>query len=362
MLRSLSAILVVLSVIAQSVSAVAQPSRSPDLVPISTLPTGTSSLAPVLHDVLPTVVSVAVVGRKPSDNPLLADPFFRRLFPQQKSPEQQTFQAAGSGVIVDAARGYVLTNSHVVENADRIVTTLKDGRHFEAKLVGRDPDTDLALIQIKGDGFVAARLGNSDTIEVGDFVVAIGNPFGLGQTVTSGIVSAVGRTGLGIEGYEDFIQTDAAINPGNSGGALVNLKGELIGVNTAILAPAQGNIGINFAIPINMARSVMEQLVQYGEVRHGQLGITVKDRADHVDSGYGVSEGAVVVDVTAGSAADKAGIKAGDIILKVNGSVIRDAGHLRNRIGLLAVGQAAQIEIDRNGQRLTLTATVGPRA
>ncbi len=331
------------------------------VTPVGTLPTGTLTLAPLLRNVVPAVVSIAVTGRAPAENPLLSDPFFRRFFsPREKQPEQ-VIHATGSGVIVDAQRGYVLTNAHVVENAQRIVATLRDGRHFEAKLVGRDPETDLALVKISGSGLVALPLGDSDAVEVGDFVVAIGNPFGLGQTVTSGIVSAVGRSGLGIEGYEDFIQTDAAINPGNSGGALINLKGELIGINTAIVAPSEGNVGIGFAIPINMARNVIDQLEQSGEVRRGQLGVALRDRADRGDPSYGLLQGAIVAEVTPGSSAANAGLRAGDVIVKLNGVPIRDAQHLRNRIGLMRVGQPVEFEIDRNGQAQTITATIGPR-
>src|SRR5829696_121389 len=217
------------------------------------------SLAPMLARITPGVVNIAVRGKVREQNPLLQDPFFRRFFdlPQNQRPQERETQATGSGVIVDAANGYVLTNGHVVENATRIEVTTKDNRRYTAKLIGRDADTDVAVLQIPTSGLVAVPMGDSDRLQVGDFVLAIGNPFGLGQTVTSGIVSALGRSGLGIEGYEDFIQTDASINPGNSGGPLVNLNGECVGINTAILAPGGGNIGIGFAVPVNMARRVM---------------------------------------------------------------------------------------------------------
>ncbi|MGH7094964.1 MAG: trypsin-like peptidase domain-containing protein, partial [Stellaceae bacterium] len=240
---------------------------------------GVATIAPMLRQVTPGVVNIAVKGRVREANPLAQDPFFRRFFnmaPGQQMQERET-QAAGSGVIVDAARGYVLTNAHVVANETRIEVTTKDNRRFTAQLIGRDPETDIAVLKIPPDHLTAVPMGDSDKAQVGDFVVAIGNPFGLGQTVTSGIISALGRSGLGIEGYEDFIQTDASINPGNSGGPLVNFAGRLIGINTAILAPGGGNIGIGFAVPINMARKVMDQLIRYGTVRRGRIGVTIQD-------------------------------------------------------------------------------------
>src|ERR1700730_4205175 len=213
------------------------------------------TLAPVVSRITPGVVGISVRGRVREDNPLLQDPMFRRFFNLQQPVERET-QATGSGVIVDAAQGYVMTNAHVVENANSIEVTTKDNRHLKAKLIGRDPDTDIALLQISGSSLTAVPIGDSDRLQVGDFVLAIGNPFGLGQTVTSGIISALGRS-PGIEGYEDFIQTDASINPGNSGGPLVDLQGRIVGINTAIVAPSGGNVGIGFAVPINMARQVM---------------------------------------------------------------------------------------------------------
>ena len=329
----------------------------------SALPAQTASLAPVLREVLPAVVSI-IVFKSAGQNPLASDPSFRHFFPPPPSGQHRDVidQAEGSGIVVNAERGRVLTNAHLVDGAQRIIVTLRDSRHFEAKVVGRDRDTDLALLKIAAPELVAMPFGDSDAVEVGDFVVAIGNSFGLGQTVTSGIVSAIGRSGLGIEGYEDFIQTDAAINPGNSGGALIDLKGDLIGIDTAIVAPAQGSVGIGFAIPVNMARVVMDQLEQYGDMRRGQLGITVKDRADRSALNSAASAGAVISKVTPGSPAAAAGLKPDDIIVKFDDVPVRDAQQFRNRIGLTRVGQQVELEIDRNGQTRKMVATIGPRA
>src|SRR6202140_2330905 len=277
------------------------------------------SLAPMLARVTPGVVNIAVKGRVKEENPLLQDPFFRRFFnlPQRSQPEERETQATGSGVIVDAANGYVLTNGHVTETATRIEVTTKENRRFTAKLIGTDSDTDVAVLQIPATNLTAVPMGDSDRLQVGDFVLAIGNPFGLGQTVTSGIVSALGRSGLGIEGYEDFIQTDASINPGNSGGPLVNLQGECVGINTAILAPGGGNIGIGFAVPVNMARRVMEQLVRYGEVRRGQIGISIRDLGADLAAKESY-QGALIAEIASGSPAEKAGLQKGDIVKAVD--------------------------------------------
>src|SRR6201981_2739484 len=266
------------------------------------------SIAPVVSRVTPGVVGISVRGRVREDNPLLQDPMFRRFFNLQQQPVERETQATGSGVIVDAAQGYVLTNAHVVENATSIEVTTKDNRRLKARLVGRDPETDIAVLQVPGGSLTAVPMGDSDHLQVGDFVLAVGNPFGLGQTVTSGIVSALGRTGLAKQGYEDFIQTDAPINPGNSGGALVNLRGQLIGINTAILSPGGGNIGIGFAVPINMARRVMEQLVQNGQVRRGRIGVVIQDLTPHAGQSDSLPliAGAVVSDVAHGSPAEQA--------------------------------------------------------
>ena len=310
------------------------------------------TLAPLLEQVTPAVVNIAVLSRSPEqDNPMLQDPFFRRFFglPEQTRPQI----SAGSGVIVDARSGFVLTNHHVVKDAEQIAVTLKDGRRLQGKLVGSDAATDIALLKVEGDNLKALSLGDSDTMRVGDYVMAIGNPFGLGQTVTSGIVSALGRTGLNIEGYEDFIQTDASINPGNSGGALVNLKGELIGINTAIIGPSGASVGIGFAIPSNMARGVMIQLAKYGEVRRGRVGLTTQDLTPELAGSLGVppaTRGAVVVEVAKGSSADKASLRAGDVIVSVNGRAVRGSPDLRNQIGLAAVGTEMELKVLREGR------------
>ncbi|MBM4227828.1 MAG: DegQ family serine endoprotease [Gammaproteobacteria bacterium] len=322
------------------------------------------SLAPMLERVTPAVVNISTEGHvKLRMNPLFEDPFFRRFFNIPDMPNQRKTQSLGSGVIVDASRGLVLTNHHVIANADAITVKLTDGREFKAKLIGADPETDLAVIQIKADKLMALASANSDALRVGDFVVAIGNPFGLGQTVTSGIVSALERSGLGITGYEDLIQTDASINPGNSGGALVNLRGELVGINTAIYSQSGGNIGIGFAIPINMAQRVMEQLVQFGEVNRGFLGAEMQNLTPDLAAAFGLpnASGAVLVNIVPGSPADKAGLRAGDVVVTVNDKAVRDATDLRNTVGLMRVGDDLRLDVLRDGKRLRVSAKVGAR-
>ncbi len=309
------------------------------------------SLAPMLARITPGVVGVSVRGQVREQNPLLQDPFFRQFFNLRDQPIEREFQATGSGVIVDAAEGYVLTNYHVVKDATSIEVTTKDNRRFRARLVGDDPQTDVAVLQIRGGDLTAVPMGNSDALRVGDFVLAIGNPFGLGQTVTSGIVSALGRTGLGIEGYEDFIQTDASINPGNSGGPLVNLYGQVVGINTAILAPGGGNIGIGFAIPINMARRVMDQLIRYGEVRRGRIGVEIQDLTPDLAQALGIreTEGAVIARVLPDSPAARAGLAPRDVVVAVNGAPVHSGAELRDRIGLARIGDVVKLTIDRRG-------------
>ncbi len=322
---------------------------------------GVPTLAPMLKEVMPGVVSIAVRGRVAVElNPLFQDPFFRRFF---GVPREREVRSAGSGVIVNAARGYLLTNEHVVKHAETIRVTLRDGRQLDATVVGSDPETDVALLKVRPEALDALPLGDSDTLQVGDFVVAIGNPFGLGHTVTSGIVSALGRSGLGIEGYEEFIQTDASINPGNSGGALVNLNGELIGINTAIVAPAGGNVGIGFAIPINMARSIMQQLIDFGEIRRGLLGVNMQDLTPDLAEALGLEarQGAVVNRVLAGSAAHEVGIQRGDVITHIDGVPVTSAAALRSRVGVTPTGQTIELTLLRGRERLTVEATIGQR-
>ena len=312
------------------------------------------TLAPLIERVTPAVVNIAVTATaRARPNPLLEDPFFRRFFNQPNQPRAVPRQSAGSGVIVDADRGYVLTNHHVVDGADQVSVTLQDRRRFDAELIGSDEGTDIALLKINADDLQELAFGDSEAVRVGDFVVAIGNPFGLGQTVTSGIVSALGRSGINVDGYEDFIQTDASINPGNSGGALVDIDGNLIGINTAIIAPSGGNVGIGFSVPVAMAEAVMEQLLAYGEVRRGRLGIIIQDvtpeLADALD--LDLAEGAVITQVQPGSAAEASGLLAGDVVVAIDDMTISNSAELRNRIGLTPVGEEIEVTILRDGRR-----------
>jgi Do/DeqQ family serine protease len=320
------------------------------------------TLAPMIERVVPGVVNISTRTRiRVQENPLLQDPFFRQFFGNVPDmPREREEQSLGSGVIVDARRGYILTNNHVIAKADEISVTLRDGRKYKAKLVGTDPASDIAVIRIAAHDLTAVPLGDSSKLRVGDFVIAIGNPFGLGQTVTSGIVSALGRSGLGIEGYEDFIQTDASINPGNSGGALVNLQGELVGINTAIVGPSGGNVGIGFAIPVNMARQIMDQLIEYGEVRRGQLGVYIQDLTPELAKALGVHEerGAVVTQVAPDSPAARAGLKTGDVVVKVDGKPVHNAADLRNTVGLMRIGQTVTLDILRDGRPLRIEARI----
>jgi len=327
------------------------------------MPPPADSIAPMLETVLPAVVNISTQTRPRmrQHHPLLDDPFFRRFFnvPESRVPES-TRHSLGSGVIVDAARGYILTNFHVTEDADEITVTLRDQRQFTAEVVGTDSEVDLALLHIQADGLTALPVADSDALRVGDFVVAIGNPFGLGQTVTYGIVSALGRTGLGIEGYENFIQTDASINPGNSGGPLVNMRGQLVGVNTAIVGPTGGNIGIGFAIPSNMASTIMQHLAEYGEVRRGQLGVVLQDLTPDLAEAFGLQQrgGAVVARVSPASAAEQAGLRSGDVIVGLDGDPVTRSSDLRNAIGLLRAGTRIKLNILRGGKPRELTAVI----
>ncbi|WP_230352516.1 serine endoprotease DegP [Lelliottia sp. WAP21] len=341
------------------------------------------SLAPMLEKVMPSVVSINVEGSTAVNTPRMPrnfqqffgdnSPFCQDGSPFQSSPfcqgggpgdggqgggQQQKFMALGSGVIIDAAKGYVVTNNHVVDNASTIKVQLSDGRKFDAKVVGKDPRSDIALIQIQDPkNLTAIKLADSDALRVGDYTVAIGNPFGLGETVTSGIVSALGRSGLNAENYENFIQTDAAINRGNSGGALVNLNGELIGINTAILAPDGGNIGIGFAIPSNMVKNLTAQMVQYGQVKRGELGILGTELNSELAKAMKVDaqRGAFVSQVMPNSSAAKAGIKAGDVITTLNGKPISSFAALRAEVGSMPVGSKVSLGLLRDGKPVNVS-------
>ncbi|WP_107760169.1 serine endoprotease DegP [Dickeya sp. Secpp 1600] len=346
------------------------------------------SLAPMLEKVMPSVVNISVEGHTtasrgasalPQMQPFFGEnsPFCQEGSPFQSSPmcqgegdddesdgdgaPQQAFQALGAGVVINAAKGYVVTNNHVVENADKIQVRLSDGRKFDAKVIGKDPRSDVALIQLKDfRNLTEIKMADSDQLRVGDYAVAIGNPYGLGETATSGIISALGRSGLNIENYEDFIQTDAAINRGNSGGALVNLNGELIGLNTAILAPGGGNIGIGFAIPSNIVKNLVSQIVEYGEVKRGELGILGTELNSDIAKAMKVDaqRGAFVSQVQPDSAAARAGIKAGDVIVSMNGKPISSFSALRAQIGSLPVGSKLALGLIREGKPVTVEVTL----
>ncbi|WP_038908776.1 serine endoprotease DegP [Dickeya oryzae] len=347
------------------------------------------SLAPMLSKVMPSVVNISVQGHTTASQgaqvpsqmqPFFGDnsPFCQEGSPFQSSPmcqgsdddddgsadnapQQQEFQALGAGVIINAVKGYVVTNNHVVENADKIQVRLNDGRKYDAKVIGKDPRSDVALIQLKDfRNLTEIKMADSDQLRVGDYAVAIGNPYGLGETATSGIISALGRSGLNIENYEDFIQTDAAINRGNSGGALVNLNGELIGLNTAILAPGGGNIGIGFAIPSNIVKNLVSQIVEYGEVKRGELGILGTELNSDIAKAMKVDaqRGAFVSQVQPNSAAAKAGIKAGDVVVSMNGKTISSFSALRAQIGSLPVGSKLTLGLIRDGKPLSVDVTL----
>jgi len=325
------------------------------------------SLAPMLDKATPAVVNIATRGitKQRRQSPLYNDPFFQRFFNLPGVERTRETQSLGSGVIVDAQNGYILTNNHVIKNAYEITVTLTDGREMQADIIGSDPDTDIAVIQVKADKLTELPIADSSLLRVGDFVVAIGNPFGLGQTVTSGIVSALSRSGLGLESFEDFIQTDASINVGNSGGALVNLRGELIGINTAILnggGASSGSIGIGFAIPINMAHQIMLQLVEFGQVQRGRLGAQGQDLTLELAQAFGVSltSGFIVTQIEKGSPADSSGIEIGDIITSANNKIIRSSQDIINLVGLLRMGQSMDVILYRQGEKKQLKVVIQP--
>lgn len=316
------------------------------------------SLAPMLEHVTPAVVSISVIGTHTVKQQNIPDAF-KFFFGNRGSNQAQErqFKGLGSGVIIDSDKGYIVTNNHVIDNADEIMITLKDGRQLEAKKIGTDAKTDIALLQIEPDNLSEIKLADSDKLRVGDFTVAIGSPFGLGQTVTSGIVSALGRSNLNIENYEDFIQTDAAINSGNSGGALVNLRGELIGINTAIIGPGGGNVGIGFAIPSNMMHNLVQQLIEFGEVHRGVLGVSGRSVNSEIAKAMELetNQGGFIEQVMPNSAADEAGIKAGDVIIAVNGSSVKSFFELRAKISSIGANKKVKLLVIRDGDEKEFT-------
>lgn len=355
--------LLVLTALSIGISSIITPLPSAAALPVAVNSQQLPSLAPMLEQVTPAVVSIDVEGKQVSRQSLPESFkfFFGPDFPTEQLRERP-FRGLGSGVIIDADKGYVVTNYHVINGADKIRVKLHDGREYDAELIGGDEMSDIALLKLEeAKQLTEVKLADSDTLRVGDFAVAIGNPFGLGQTVTSGIVSALGRSGLNIENFENFIQTDAAINSGNSGGALVNLNGELIGINTAILGPGGGNIGIGFAIPANMMKNLTDQILEFGEVKRGMLGVQGGEITSELAEalGYESSKGAFVSQVVPDSAADKAGLQAGDIIVAINGRTISTFGELRAKIATLGAGKEVELDVIRDGRKKSFDVTLG---
>lgn len=340
-------LLISAALISSSFTLVSLPSHA--AIPLSLNGQTMPSLAPMLENVTPGVVLISVKGTHEVKQQV--PDAFKFFFgnPRQNPSQERQFRGLGSGVIIDADEGYIVTNNHVIAEADEIIITLKDGRQLKAKKIGSDEDSDIALLQIDADDLQEVKFSDSDNLRVGDFAVAIGSPFGLGQTVTSGIVSALGRSGLNIENYEDFIQTDAAINSGNSGGALVNLNGELIGINTAILGPNGGNVGIGFAIPSNMVENLVNQIIEYGEIRRGVLGVSGRSVNSEIAKAMELktTQGGFIEQVTPNSAASEAGIKAGDVITQVNGKKVKSFSELRGKIGSMGAGKIVKLTIIR---------------
>lgn len=354
--------LLALTALSLCISSIVAPSATAAL-PITVDGQQLPSLSPMLQKVMPAVVSIAIEGTQTSHQqiPEQFRFFFGPNFPTEQL-QQRPFRALGSGVIVDAEKGYIVTNFHVINGADKITVQLHDGREHQAELVGADKMSDIALIKLDDvKNLTQVKIADSDQLNVGDFTVAIGNPFGLGQTVTSGIVSALGRSGLNIENFENFIQTDAAINSGNSGGALVNLNGELIGINTAILGPSGGNVGIGFAIPSNMMKNLTDQILEFGEVKRGMLGVKGGEITSELAEamGYNSNKGAFVSEVVPESAASKAGLEAGDIITSINGKAINTFGELRAKVATLGAGKEITLSVLRDGEAIKFDVTLG---
>ena len=344
-----------------------EPARAAPLTPAEDGGAPLPTLAPMLERVTPAVVSIQSKTVVRVRNPLAEDPFFRQFFGLPDMPQERVQQSLGSGVIVDAGNGYVLTNNHVIEGADEIQVTLADGRTLDGEIVGSDEDTDVALVRVPAENLVAIPIARSSALRVGDYVVAVGNPFGIGQSVTDGIVSGLGRSGLPGLGYQNFIQTSASINPGNSGGALVNLRGELVGINSAIFNPRgsmAGNIGISFAIPSDLASDVMHQLLAFGEVRRGSLGLETQDITADIAQALKLSSrrGAVVTRVQANSPAAAAGLRTGDVVVAIGGKAVANPRDLHNAEGLLPVGEDVTLQVLREGKALDLSAAVKARA
>ncbi|MDP2573821.1 Do family serine endopeptidase [Vibrio penaeicida] len=354
--------LLVLSALTLSLSSIIAPLPATAALPVAVSGEQLPSLAPMLEKVTPAVVSIAVEGKHVATQrvPEAFRFFFGPDFPAEQVQERP-FRGLGSGVVIDAEKGHIVTNYHVIKGADEIRVQLHDGREYDAELIGGDEMSDVALLKLeKSDNLTQIVLADSDKLRVGDFTVAIGNPFGLGQTVTSGIVSALGRSGLNVQNFENFIQTDAAINSGNSGGALVNLNGELIGINTAILGPNGGNVGIGFAIPANMMKNLTQQILEFGQVKRGLLGVQGSEITSELAEalGYESNKGAFVSQVVPESAADEAGLEAGDVIVSLNGKSISTFGELRAKIATLGAGKEITIGVIRDGKNKTFDATL----
>ncbi|MFA0715662.1 Do family serine endopeptidase [Vibrio splendidus] len=351
--------LLALSVLTLSLSSIITPIQATAALPLSVGNEQLPSLAPMLEQVTPAVVSIAVEGKQVQRQQIPEQ--FQFFFGPEQTRERP-FRGLGSGVIIDAKKGHIVTNYHVINGADNIKVKLHDGREYDAELIGGDQMSDIALLKLEtAKNLTQIKVADSDKLRVGDFSVAIGNPFGLGQTVTSGIVSALGRSGLNLENFENFIQTDAAINSGNSGGALVNLNGELIGINTAILGPNGGNVGIGFAIPSNMMKNLTEQILDFGEVKRGMLGVQGGEVTSELAEalGYESSKGAFVSQIVPDSAADKAGLKAGDVIVSINGKRIDTFSELRAKVATLGAGKQIELGVVRDGKNMTFDVTLG---